>query len=80
MKANHGLNLTVLVVLVFIIGLLGSSVKADFGFGKPQNLGPVVNTALRDATDCTSADNLNLYFGSNRTGGLGGWDLCVSTR
>jgi hypothetical protein len=67
------------VVLLTAI-LCGGSAKADFTFGRPQNLGPVINTASADAMTCTSADHLELYFGSSRPGGLGDADLWVSTR
>lgn len=64
------------VMLMFIC----RSAKADFVFGEPVNLGPVLNTASVDATNCTSADNLELYFGSNRPGGFGDLDIWASTR
>jgi hypothetical protein len=80
MKANHGLGLTVLVGLVSLIGLLGSSVKADFTFGKPQNLGPAVNSSSAEMAPSISADGLSLYFASDRAGGSGEYDLWVSTR
>lgn len=64
------------VVALLVVG----STKADFTFGPPQNLGPVVNSVWNDSSCCTSADDLELYFASNRPGGLGAWDLYVSTR
>jgi len=60
--------------------LVVGSTKADFTFGPPQNLGPVLNTPSNEASICTSADNLELYFASDRPGGLGGYDLYISTR
>ena len=80
MKANHDLNLTVLVVSVSVIGLLGSSVKADFTFGTPTNLGPTVNSSGAQEGPSISADGLSLYFQSSRAGGFGSWDIWVSTR
>jgi len=62
------------------LGLATEVANADFIFGKPQNLGPVVNTASGDASNCTSADDLELYFASDRPGGFGDFDLWVSTR
>jgi len=67
------------VVLLTAI-LCGGSAEADFTFGTPQNLGPVINTASAHAMTCTSADHLELYFGSSRPGGFGDADLWVSTR
>jgi hypothetical protein len=70
------------VPMLFAVILLFNchSAKADFFFGEPVNLGPVINTASVDATNCISSDNLELYFGSNRPGGLGDLDIWVSTR
>ena len=49
-------------------------------WGAPVNLGPMVNSALADASACISADGLELYFNSNRPGGSGGDDIWVTTR
>jgi Tol biopolymer transport system component len=72
----------ILVILGFFLalGLATQVANADFIFGKPQNLGPVVNSSSGDAGTNVSPDGLELYFSSNRLGGLGGWDLYVSTR
>jgi len=71
---------TILLVLVLVLALAAGVTKADFIFGEPQNLGNVINTTSVDASNCTSADNLELYFGSNRPGGFGDMDIWVSTR
>jgi len=54
--------------------------KADFVFGEPTNLGPPVNSASVEANPVISADNLELYFSSDRSGGYGGWDIWVTRR
>ncbi len=54
--------------------------KADFTFGTPTNLGPTVNSSARDSRPSISADGLELYFGSNRSGGSGNLDIWVTTR
>jgi Tol biopolymer transport system component len=46
----------------------------------PVHLGPVVNSANRDENATLSADGLNLYFVSNRPGGLGLMDVWVTRR
>jgi len=46
----------------------------------PVNLGPVVNSSVRDEHPSISSDGLSLYFGSNRAGGRGAEDLWVTTR
>jgi hypothetical protein len=46
----------------------------------PVNLGPVVNSAVRDDNPTISADGLSLYFGSDRPGGVGNTDVWVTRR
>jgi len=45
-----------------------------------ENLGPVVNSSANDIHPYIASDRRTLYFASNRTGGLGGQDLYVTTR
>jgi len=44
-------------------------------WGEPVNLGPPVNTAAGDADPELSADGLELFFNSDRPGGVGAMDL-----
>lgn len=44
------------------------------------NLGSTVNSAFNDQHPAISADNLSLYFVSDRPGGSGGFDLWVAQR
>jgi hypothetical protein len=53
---------------------------ADFFFGRPQNLGPAINSASNEAGITLSSDGLELYFSSQRPGGRGDYDIWVSTR
>jgi len=46
----------------------------------PVNLGPVVNSAVTDQNPAVSADQLTLYFQSDRPGGIGGVDIWVTRR
>lgn len=46
----------------------------------PENLGSVINTASSDGCPFISKDNRELYFASNRTGGLGANDVYASVR
>ena len=46
----------------------------------PVNLGPTVNGPATDAQGYLASDRLTLYFTSDRPGGLGGFDLYVTTR
>ncbi|MGB2863031.1 MAG: M56 family metallopeptidase [Sedimentisphaerales bacterium] len=54
--------------------------KADFMFGIPTNLGSTVNSSALDITVSISADELSLFFTSDRPGGFGGWDIWITTR
>ncbi len=49
-------------------------------FGTPVNLGPNINTSSRDAGPTISADGCTIYFGSERAGGYGDYDVYVATR
>jgi serine/threonine protein kinase/Tol biopolymer transport system component len=54
---------------------------ANFTFGTPVNLGPVVNSAGSDFTGSISGDELSLFFSSNRApGGYQAFHLWVATR
>ena len=46
----------------------------------PVNLGPVVNSPTADQNPAVSADQLTLYFQSDRPGGLGSVDIWVTRR
>ncbi|HUU17383.1 MAG TPA: hypothetical protein VMW72_09560 [Sedimentisphaerales bacterium] len=71
---------TISLVLVSILALATELANADFTFGTPTNLGPIVNTSYNDGVACTSAGGLKLYYASMRPGGYGGWDLWLATR
>src|SRR2546428_9091116 len=45
------------------------------GWSSPVNLGPVINSVLRENGPAISKDGLSLYFGSFRAGGFGGSDI-----
>ena len=49
-------------------------------WGPPVNLGPTINSSATDADVWISADGLELYFMSTRSGGYGGFDLWVTRR
>ena len=70
----------ILVVLTCVVLTNAYVAKADFVFGEPTNLGPIINSASFDLAPCISADDLSLYFMSQRPGGYGGFDIWVTTR
>jgi len=69
-----------LVSVVVAVGLGGGSAKADFTFGEPTNLGPIVNSSSHEEGPYIPPDGLSLYFSSTRSGGHGDYDLWVSKR
>jgi Tol biopolymer transport system component len=44
------------------------------------NLGPAVNSADQEENPWITRDDLQLYFGSKRSDGYGGWDIYVTSR
>jgi hypothetical protein len=63
-----------------LILILAGRVRGDFMFGTPKNLGPIVNSSASEYDSSISADGLELYFQSNRSGGYGDRDMYVTTR
>jgi len=53
---------------------------SHFLFGTPTNLGPPVNSSSDDWDPSISADGLELYFDSNRSGGFGDYDIWIAER
>ena len=49
-------------------------------WGTPYNLGHLINSGAHESKPSLSVDGHRLYFASNRTGGLGGFDLYVARR
>jgi len=72
----------VLVALVVVHVISAEEAIADYIFGKPVNLGPVVNSQYNDGWGggSVSADGLSLYFDSERPGGSCSRDIWVTTR
>lgn len=71
---------TILFTMVFAFGTAADIAYADFTFGEPTNLGPIVNSSYNDASPDISADGLSLFFQSERPGGSGEWDLWMARR
>ena len=53
---------------------------ANEAWRAPVNLGPAINSSAWDCGVNLSADGLSLFFHSNRAGGLGNFDLYLSSR
>jgi hypothetical protein len=73
-----------LVLLVFAAAILlgGVSAKADFTFGELVNLKSVIPfiDPVYESMNCLTEDGLEMFIGSERPGGQGGWDLWVLKR
>jgi len=63
------------------VSVLGDKyAKADFTFGEPTNLGPVVNSQHDEQHPSITGDGLEIYFMSRRPGGTGDWDIWSARR
>ena len=64
-----------------ITGNLLASYTSNFSdWSEPVNLGSVINTTFNEQGPTLSNDELSVYFGSDRPGGIGGFDIWVSQR
>ena len=79
MKWPNGCKIR-LVLIGFIVLTISNRVKADFAFGTPTNLGPIVNSTESEYGPNISAGSLAHYFTPSRSGGYGGFDLYVAKR
>ena len=70
------------LILVLALGLAVEVANADFTFGEPVNLEPpIIPSGEENLFNLIiSADGLELYISSNRSGGLGYIDMWHSTR
>jgi WD40 repeat protein len=70
------------LALLFVPLLLSRPIAApDYSpWSEPVNLGATINSSFADGGPALSKDGLSLYFGSDRPGGFGGFDLWVSQR
>ncbi len=54
--------------------------SVDAPWEEPKNIGSPINSEYEDFAVCVTADNLNLYFSSDRPGGFGEYDIWHSSR
>ncbi len=52
----------------------------DAAWGAPENMGPVINSIRWEGDPCLSTDGLQLFFAAEWRGGIGEYDIYVSTR
>jgi len=67
-------------VISLLLIVSAGPAQADFAFGEPSNLGAIVNGPSSDGSPSISADGLELFFDSDRSGGPGQFDLWVTVR
>jgi len=80
-RPRWGGAMLLLAALACVILTNAYVAKADFEFGTPTNLGPVINSSNSDVTASISLDGLSLFFSSTRPpGGNRDFDLWVATR
>ena len=72
------INLLILVLIVLDLAI--NVTKAEFVFGDPSNLGPIVNSSGDEAGISISYDGLSIYFCSDRPDGYGSYDIWVTRR
>jgi hypothetical protein len=64
-----------------ITGNLVANQTSHFSsWSEPANLGSIINTTFNEQGPTLSNDELSLYFGSDRPGGIGGFDIWISQR
>jgi hypothetical protein len=73
-------SLTGVSIALAVLSAGAGQALAQFCFGEPENLGPVVNSSYWEGGPNISADGLTLFFASFRPGGEGGDDLWMTTR
>ncbi|MEJ2649605.1 MAG: hypothetical protein P8016_14500, partial [Sedimentisphaerales bacterium] len=66
-------SFTLFIFLTMMV-MVSTRAIADFTFGEPENMGPILNTSSRDEEPGISLDGLSIYFCSQRPGGFGGYD------
>ena len=69
-----------LVVFLAAIALSGGSAKADFTFGEPTNLGPMVNCTAYNFAPCISENGLKIYYSCSSDIDVQTGDILVGTR
>jgi Tol biopolymer transport system component len=87
-KTNPRLSVRQHASLTLLIGTLAlvmtqtqsSQAQRYSDWSAPVNVGLLINSAFSDQGPAMSKDGLTLYFHSNRPGGVGGFDMYVSTR
>lgn len=55
------------------------SKRTEHGWSTAVNMGARINSASEEMTPSIAADNDRLYFSSNRSGGLGGFDIYTAS-
>ena len=70
----------IFIVSFFVLAMTAEVATAEFSFGTPTNLGPIVNSPSLDGAPSVTADGLSLFFNSKRSEGYGDYDIWLSIR
>jgi hypothetical protein len=73
-------NVLTAALLLVLLASYPTAAPKYSDWSAPLNLGAVVNSPFNDAGPAISKDGLSLYFGSDRPGGFGGFDIWISQR
>jgi OmpA-OmpF porin, OOP family len=60
--------------------IYASFLERDGTWTRPMNLGPKINTSVKDVSPFLAADGKTMYFSSKRAGGYGDQDIWVAKR
>jgi Tol biopolymer transport system component len=80
MAVHRHLLITGLVINIALLASRPTAAPQYSDWFVPLNLGTVVNSPFNEAGPAISKDRLRLYFGSDRPGGFGGFDIWLSHR
>ena len=72
-------NCLAVIGLVIIVLGCGTKKAREFEWGNLRNLGPNINSPGKDEHATFTEDGKTMYFASDREGGMGNYDLYVST-
>jgi len=78
--SKRGILILTLMGLCYSVTAWGIGESKLGAWSAPINVGPPLNTQYNETYPILTADGLTVYFTSDRPGGLGGDDLCVSRR
>ena len=80
MKRLNGCRMRRVFIGIVAALVTNGSVKADFTFGEPVNLGPTINSSAGDLSPSLTGDGLELYFMTTRAVGFSNTEIWFTSR